>query len=210
VASDAALLANYSVLNGQFIHAAAGAGLGGSGAARVDWFANTACQDESRVLERGIPASREVIVTYSVRYQAGFVYDWRGRGPCTGNAKKLFFLYAVNGSRFDFISENHFLGMGSDYDHPLFSQNRGTTMSDEQLGDGQWHRITIHVRQSSTATATDGLIEGWIDGVQRWSYPNVASNASGGWNYFRLPATFNQGSPVTQSEWIDNVTAWVP
>jgi hypothetical protein len=114
--------------------------------ARVDWFANTACQDESRVLERGIPASREVIVTYSVRYQAGFVYDWRGRGPCTGNAKKLFFLYAVNGSRFDFISENHVLGMGSDYDHPLFSQNRGTTMSDEQLGDGQWHRITIHVR----------------------------------------------------------------
>ena len=80
----------------------------------------------------------------------------------------------------------------------------------EQLGDGNWHRITIHVLQSSTPTATDGVIEGWIDGVQRWSYRNVASNASGGWNYFHFPSTFNQGSPATQSEWIDELTVSKP
>jgi uncharacterized protein YjdB len=209
--SDAALLGNYSVLNGQYIHAASGAGLNGSGAARIDWVAGTSCQDDSRVLEKFIPATRDIVVSYTVRYTAGFTYDWRNRGPCTGNAKKLFFLYAVSGSRFDFISENHVLGMGSDYDHPLFSQNTGgSPISVEQLGDGRWHRITIRVRQSSTPTAKDGAIYGWIDGVQKWSVTGIASNASGGWNYFRLPATFNQGSPVAQSEWLDDLVAWVP
>ena len=210
VLSDAAVLANYITLNPQFIHADNAAGLNGGGALRFDWQASTGCQDQSRLIEQGIAPTREIYVSYSVRYTPNFQFDWRNYSGCTGNAKKLFFLYSVSGSRFDFISENHWLGMGSDYDHPLFAQNQGTTVSDEQLGDGSWHRITIHVLQSSTPTATDGIIEGWIDGVQRWSYRNVASNASGGWNYFHFPSTFNQGSPATQSEWVDNLTVWKP
>ena len=208
--SDAAVLGNYITLNPQYIHADASAGLNGTGALRFDWQASSACQDQSRLIEQGIEPTREIYVTYTIRYTPNFTFDWRNRSGCTGNAKKLFFLYAVSGSRFDFISENHFLGMGSDYDHPLFGQNQNSTMSVEQLGDGSWHRITIHVVQSSTPTATDGVIEGWIDGVQRWSYRNVASNASGGWNYFHFPSTFNQGSPVTQSEWIDDLVVWKP
>lgn len=210
VTSDAQVLANYTTLNPQFIHEDVGAGLGGGGALRFDWQASTGCTDQSRLIEQGITPTREIYVTYSVRYTPNFQYDWRNYSGCTGNAKKLFFLYSVSGSRFDFISENHWLGMGSDYDHPLFNQNQGGTISDEQLGDGNWHRITIHVLQSSTPTATDGIIEGWIDGVQRWSYRNVASNASGGWNYFHFPSTFNQGSPATQSEWVDDLVVWKP
>lgn len=211
--SDVAMLANYSVLNGQFIHVDAGAGIGGSTAARVDWFASTGCQDQSRVLEKGIAPTREIYAQYSVRYSPNFVFDWThsGYNACTGNAKKLFFLYAGSGSsRFDFISENHVLGMGGDYDHPLFSQTAGPAVTDEQFGDGNWHRVTIHVIQSSTPSSADGLIEGWIDGVKRWYVPNWVSNSGGGWTYFRLPATFNQGSPVNQSEWFDNLTVWRP
>lgn len=211
LASDAALLSNYITMNGESgIHADAGAGANGTGAARIDWQASTSCQDNSHLIERAMAPAQEVIISYMIRYTPNFVFDWQGRGPCTGNAKKLFFLYSASGSRFDFISENHWLGMGSDYDHPLFNQNAGPVVSDEQLGDGQWHRITIRVRQSSTPTATDGYIYGWIDGVQRWAYPNVASNASGGWVYFHFPSTFNQGSPVNQSEWVDNLTVWTP
>ena len=208
--SDAAVLTNYITLNPQYIHADAAAGLNGGGALRFDWQASTGCQDQSRLIEQGIEPTREIYVTYTIRYTPNFQFDWRNYSGCTGNAKKLFFLYSVSGSRFDFISENHFLGMGSDYDHPLFAQNQNGTMSVEQLGDGSWHRITIHVVQSSTPTATDGVIEGWIDGVQKWSYRNVASNASGGWNYFHFPSTFNQGSPATQSEWIDDLVVWKP
>jgi hypothetical protein len=214
--SDAALLSQYTLASGESgIHTDATAGLNGSGAARIDWKAqsSTSCQDDSHLIEHSFPAAQEVYVQYSVRYAPGFVFDWVGRSGgegCTGNAKKLFFLWAGSGTRFDFISENHWLGMGSDQDHPLFNQNVGPVVSDEMLGDGNWHRITIHVRQSSTPTATDGLIEGWIDGVQRWSWANVASNASGGWVLFKMPTTFNQGSPVDQSEWFDGLTIWRP
>jgi hypothetical protein len=215
--TDAAMLSQYSLMAGESgIHFDATAGLNGSGAARIDWPAQTAaggCLDDAHLIEHSFTASQEVYVQYSVRYNAGFVFDWIGRtgGPgCVGNAKKLFFLWAGSGQRFDFISENHALGMGSDNDHPLFNQNVGSVVSDEILGDGNWHRITMHVRQSSTPTATDGLIEGWIDGVQRWSWPNIASNASGGWVLFKMPTTFNQGSPVAQSEWFDGLTVWRP
>jgi len=215
-ASDAALLSQYALENGESnMHADATGGLNGSGAGRIDWQpqTSTACQDDGHLIEHSFTPSQEVYVQYSVRYNPGFVFDWVGRTGglgCVGNAKKLFFLWSASGDRFDFISENHWLGMGSDHDHPLFNQNVGPVVSDEMLGDGSWHRVTIHVRQSSTPTAKDGLIEGWIDGVQRWSWPNVASNGSGGFVLFKMPTTFNQGSPVAQSEWFDGLTVWRP
>ncbi|MDP1823519.1 MAG: hypothetical protein Q8L48_09760 [Archangium sp.] len=211
LASDAELLANYTTLNPGSIHLDPSGGLGGSGAARLDWTGSTSCADDSVLLERSFPATPELYVQFSVRYDPGFVFDWtQTSGPCSGNAKKLFFLWAVSGSRFDFISENHVLGMGSDYDHPLFAQNTGAGLSPEQLGDGSWHRVTIHTRQSSTPTATDGFIEAWVDGRLRWSHAAIATHNSGGYDLFKMPTTFNQGSPVTQTEWLDGLSLWRP
>jgi hypothetical protein len=211
--STSALYSRYITQNGEnglFLDASAG--LGGSKGLRMDWKSKSGCTDDSHFVEGIFPsAPKEIVVQYSVRYQPGFVFDWIGRGgPCSGNAKKLFFLWAGTGSRFDFISENHTLGMGSDNDHPLHSQNVGSALRPEDLADGAWHRITIRVKQSSTPTATDGSIHAWVDGVQKWKRDNIASHASGGWTLFKFPATFNQGSPVNQSEWIDNIRVWRP
>jgi hypothetical protein len=214
VLTDLLALTNYITLGVTNIHIDLGGGLGGSGALRMDWTPEAAgpCQDDSHLIERALPGTREIYVQYSVRYSPHFVFDWTqsGYSACTGNAKKLFFLWSTSGSRFDFISENHFLGMGSDYDHPLFAQNVGPAVTDEQFGDGSWHRVTMHIIQSSTPTAADGLIEGWIDGVKEWYVPNWVSSSSGGWSDFKMPTTFNQGSPVAQSEWIDDLTIWEP
>lgn len=194
------------------LHVDASGGLGGSRGMRMDWRAKSGCTDDSHFVEAVFPsAQREVVVQWSVRYEPGFQFDWIGRGgPCYGNAKKLFFLYAQSGSRFDFISENHRIGVGSDHDHPLFAPNAGPEVTPEDLTDGRWHRITLRVRQSSTPDAQDGYIHGWIDGVQRWAVNNIASHASGGWVLLKLPSTFNQGSPVNQSEWMDDLRAWTP
>lgn len=211
--STADLYSRYSTQNGESgLQLDATGGLNGSRGLRIDWRAKSGCSDDSHLIERSFAApAQEVIVQYNVRYQPGFVFDWIGRsGSCSGNAKKLFFLWAGQGSRFDFISENGALGVGSDLDHPLFAQNRGTTVRPQDLADGNWHRITLRVRQSSTPTATDGYILGWIDGVQRWSITNIASNASGGWTLFKMPTTFNQGSPIDQSEWMDGLRVWTP
>lgn len=212
IQSTAEIYTRYATQGGESgLHLDATGGVNGSRGIRVDWSAKAGCTDDSHFIEGSFTPSQEVVVQYSVRYQPNFVFDWIGRGgPCSGNAKKLFFLWAQEGSRFDFISENHVLGVGSDYDHPLFAQQAGAAVTPEALADGQWHRITLRVRQSSTPTATDGYIHGWIDGVQRWNVNNVASHASGGWMLFKLPTTMNQGSPVNQSEWMDNFRIWKP
>jgi len=41
---------------------------------------------------------------------------------------------------------------------------------------GQWECIEFHVKLSSTTSTADGLFEGWIDGVQHWSYPNIVTS----------------------------------
>ena len=213
LASDSLALAKYITLGTDGIHLDAGGGLVGSGSLRIDWTPeNDTCQDDSHLIERALPGNREIFVQYSVRYSPHFAFDWThsGHSGCTGNAKKLLFLASANGSPFKFASENHLLGMGSDDDHPLFAAKAGPRVTDEQLGDGTWHRVTMHIIQSSSPTAADGLIEGWIDGVKEWSVPRWVSASSGGWSAFRMPTTFDQGSPVAQSEWIDNLSIWRP
>lgn len=194
-----------------FTHAP-GAGPDGSAAARIEWTAREGreCRDDSRVLEAWFPESREVFIQFSVRYEPGFVFDWSAHRPCAGNAKKLFLLWAREGSRFVFISENGALGIGSDHDHPLFAQNRAVAVTPAALADGRWHRITFHIAQGSGASSHDGFLRGWIDGVQRWSYTRVRTYNAGGYYLFKMPATFNQGSPVDQVEWVDELRIWRP
>ncbi|HEV8410907.1 MAG TPA: hypothetical protein VGQ30_10380 [Gemmatimonadaceae bacterium] len=200
-------LDRYVTLGSEAIHLESGAGIGGSTAVRFDWTRSTDCRDESRLIEHAFPETPEVFLQFSVRYTRGFVFDWRGNGPCVGNAKKLFFLWSRSGSRFDVISENHAIGAGSDFDHPLFAQIGGA-LTPEALADGEWHRFTFHVRQSSTPTTADGFVYGWIDGKLKWARTAVATNNSGGYYDFKLPTTFNQGSPATQSEWLDDLRIW--
>ncbi len=210
----------YVTLGAPHLRFEAGAGIGGSGALRIDWLAlgsapvagraGGRCADDSRVLEASFAPSREVIVQYAVRYTRGFVFDWGTRGRCHGNAKKLLLLWARDGSRFVYISENGSLGVGSDHDHPLLQQNRAVAVTPSALADGRWHRLTFHLRQSSAPNRKDGAIHGWIDGVERWSHEGIATHNSGGYVLFKLPATFNEGSPVAQTEWMDDLRVWRP
>lgn len=202
----------YLTLDARPLHFERGGGVDGTGAVRIDWSTQDTtrarCADDSHVLEASFAPSREIVVSYSVRYSPGFAFDWSGRPGCTGNAKKLFLLWARAGSRFVFVSENGALGVGSDYDHPLFSQNLGTRVNPRDLADGAWHRVTLRVRQGSTTTSADGAIHGWIDGVQRWQYDNIVTHNAGGYYLFKMPATFNAGSPVAQTEWMDDLRIW--
>jgi hypothetical protein len=202
----------YVTHDATLIRFAPSGGVDGSGALQLDWMradtAGASCADDSRLIEASFPPTRALVVSYWLRYTPGFVFDWSGRQRCHGNAKKLFLLWAQEGSRFVFISENGWLGMGSDHDHPLFAQNRNATVTPQALADGQWHRITLRLRMASSATRADGSVEGWIDGVQRWQHDGIVTHNSGGYVLFKMPATFNAGSPERQTEWIDRLRIW--
>lgn len=210
---DAGRLGRYLTLGDPFVRLDPEGGINGSGAVRMDWVprrGRAGCDDDSRVLEASFEPAREIVIQFSVRYTPGFVFDWSRHRPCTGNAKKLFLLWAQEGSRFVFISENGTLGIGSDHDHPLFAQNRGSAITSAELADGKWHRITFQVRQGSASDRADGSVRGWIDGVERWHHRGVVTHNAGGYHLFKFPATFNQGSPAAQSEWVDALRVWRP
>ena len=208
--SAADALGRYITLGTEHMRIEPSAGVDGSGALRMDWQprGGMRCADDSRVIEASFEPTRELFVQYSVRYSPGFRFDWGAGGRCSGNAKKLFLLWAREGSRFVFISENGVLGVGSDHDHPLFAQHRAVAMTPAQLADGRWHRITLQIVQASAAGRADGSIRGWIDGVERWRRTGIVTHNSGGYHLFKMPATFNQGSPVAQSEWVDALRLW--
>ncbi|MHB1296939.1 MAG: hypothetical protein ACYC0B_00300 [Gemmatimonadaceae bacterium] len=203
-------LERYATLGAEHMQVEPSAGIDGSGALRIDWqpTGGIRCADDSRLIEASFEPTRELFVQYSVRYSPGFKFDWGARGRCSGNAKKLFLVWSREGSRFVFISENGALGVGSDHDHPLFAQHRAVTMTPAQLADGRWHRITLQIVQSSSAGRADGSVRGWIDGVERWRRTGIVTHNSGGYHLFKMPATFNQGSPVAQREWVDALRLW--
>lgn len=189
----------------------------GGPALRIDWPHDTTCQDDWSGIEHSIPgAPVELYVQFMVRYSPGFLFDWvhTGQGPCTGVAKKLLLIWSAdNNNRFDYVMENLTLTAGSDYESATGAsrvQNTASPMSPAQYGDGSWHRVTFHIKQSSSATATDGFLYGWIDGVARWVKPRWASGDVGGWVDLKMPSTFNSGSPAAQSEWMTNLTVWKP
>lgn len=202
----------YLTLDARPLRFESAAGVNGSGALRIDWAAadraRANCADDSRLVEASFPATRELTVSFWLRYSPGFAFDWSGREPCAGNAKKLFLLWATQGSRFVLISENGALGVGSDHDHPLLLQNVGAAFSTAELADGAWHRVTLRIRQGSSPTKPDGAVHGWIDGVRRWSYDSIVTHNAGGYYLFKMPATFNSGSPVAQTEWLDRLQIW--
>jgi uncharacterized protein YjdB len=217
--SDATMLANYATMTSPTtaMHADLTGGLNGGGALRIDWTKNTTCSDQWSGIERSIPgAPTEIYIQYSVRFTPGFLFDWihTGSSPCAGNAKKMFLVWSGdNASRFLFTAVDLNLSAESDYEAVIGAsakQNTPSPMSTAQFGDGNWHRVTFHLKQSSSTTATDGIMEGWIDGVLRWSKPNWASGSVGGWVDFKTPSTFNQGSPANQSEWMAGFTIWHP
>jgi len=39
-------------------------------------------------------------------------------------------------------------------------------------GPDRWYCLEMRVTQNSTATSADGYLQGWVDGVQHWEYPN--------------------------------------
>jgi len=85
------------------------------------------------------------------------------------------------------------------------------------LTDGDWHRITIERKTSTSDGANDGAFRVWLDGVKiidgttgrnfPLGVPATTSLflGSDGVQSFTLASTFNGGSSRAQSEYYDNI-----
>ena len=151
-----------------------------------------------------------------MRYQAGFQFDWRAAGACpTGNGKKLFLLLSESGSRLQLFSENHHIVLYTENHlvgttQPGIPERRFTEFTPEDLGRRQ---LAPHYdsRKDEFDADSDGRVPVRLDRRQSQMVQSSLRDRKQRRRYaWPTPAVFNDGSPVAQSEWMDNLSVWEP
>jgi hypothetical protein len=61
----------------------------------------------------------------------------------------------------------------------------------------QWYCLELHIKKGNP-----GIFEGWVDGVQKWNYPNINMGRSP-IQQITLLGNFRGGAPIDQSQWVD-------
>lgn len=85
------------------------------------------------------------------------------------------------------------------------------------LRDGNWHKMTLRLKEESSADAFDGIIQMWIDGVAVMdinggdsgnpygAYQRGATKRLSLFHHFQYPANINKGAQQNQDLSFDNV-----
>lgn len=84
-----------------------------------------------------------------------------------------------------------------------------------QYYKSDWHKVAVFLKLNSIANGkgvADGVIRYWLDGQELISHSNVffrtAENADMKFAYFIIGPFIGDGSPVTQTFWIDNLALY--
>jgi hypothetical protein len=166
------------------------------------------------------PSQREVWAEFYVRWSPNFTTT---NNSCAPNDHKLIF-----GDTEADLSFRWGFHVGADdgpdhsisWDLPLGSNlpNGPQTypISARSLWDGNWHVLRFHIKNSTTATSRDGVLQQWIDGVLYINATGFSTNkpaADGGGaefiNGFSFGHNKDDGPPnVLMSVWWGAIKVW--
>lgn len=167
-----------------------------------------------------MPAGNELWLEWTMKFSAGFQ---AGNTGCAGglHSHKTMLLYYDNKTaRVQYVTgrqvtKQPLLGWGGGpgaYEVQVPSVKTGCATA--SCYDGQWHTYRMHVKLSSSQTATDGVIEFWVDGTLRYQHNGIstysdrsAGSPRGFWVAY-LGANMNSGAPAKQSIWWGPVGVW--
>jgi hypothetical protein len=76
------------------------------------------------------------------------------------------------------------------------------------LWDGNWHRVRMETRLSTTSDSPDGLVRQWVDDVLIWEKVGVVIDRPGFYG-LALGANMNQGPAIPQSIWWGKWSIWL-
>jgi hypothetical protein len=103
-------------------------------------------------------------------------------------------------------------GTGDCFGSPRYSANYWRDTSIE-IPKAQWVHYEVYFKMNTITSAVgqaDGLMKLWINGKLSFNYSNIVyrtnQDATKKWATFVLAPYIGDGSPVTQSFWIDNLT----
>jgi len=75
--------------------------------------------------------------------------------------------------------------------------------------DGNWHRVRLHWKFSSTASATDGVYQLWIDEPIVYDNRSLTTTEGNAIHWLVLGANLDQGIPAgTMSLWWGRIRVW--
>ena len=119
-------------------------------------------------------AQQEVWAEFKVRWSASFTTS---NAACPPNDHKLIFGDTEAGQSGRWAL---YVGADSPPTHSLqverpnatggsggyyLNRNSNPSLSAEQLWNDQWHTVRLHIKHSTTASSTDGILQVWIDGA---------------------------------------------
>ncbi|MDD2272139.1 MAG: hypothetical protein PHP95_11015 [Desulfuromonadaceae bacterium] len=97
-------------------------------------------------------------------------------------------------------------------DNPYYSANTWKA-STASVSANAWHHVEVYLKMNSIIGGkgqSNGIMQEWIDGVQVINQSNVLyrtnQDATKKWAQFVLAPYIGDGSPITQSMWIDELT----
>lgn len=159
-------------------------------------------------LDYYFPASRQVYVGLWVKTNTEFTASNVGIGKLFflgGAFNNSYFAYAGGYGNFDktvmYNNQNsgiwnncHYTGVGGSFGDCPGGMNFFGNVNGSSLVRGQWHRIEVCRKNSTTATSRDGIIRWWVDGTLRGNYTEL--NEHGTTTYFSLNHTWDGAGNV--------------
>lgn len=156
-------------------------------------------------IEHVFPAQNEVYIRWYVKYSSNFVF------PLNNTGKQV----AISNMSTNSVHIGH---MGAEHvPHVVVQDGGGAILNQNQNGtpitvaNDRWYCFEFRLVANTSPATANGILEGWIDGVKKWSYNAVLFQTSGDmvFRYFMITGSgFNGtggGSTPEQYRWVDNV-----
>jgi uncharacterized protein YjdB len=152
--------------------------------------------------------AREVWVELYLRWSPNFTTK-NVNGCATPPAHKLFFGYVtpdLSGRwALDWGQQGH-LGVEGEWPRVGWA---AVAPSGAAYWDGNWHRVRLHWKFSSTTSASDGAYQLWIDDALVYNNQSVNTTAGTGLQWLTLGRNLDQGIPSgTMSLWWGRIRTW--
>jgi len=139
---------------------------GNSGGTRIDFNAGVS----------------EIWVRFHLKFQPGFAWtNYEGY--------KLLYFSHDSGINFNYLQigtnkANNPLAYYTQYgDQVMYTASEGYVSMYGSPANGTWHSIEIHIKSETSSGAKDGVLQMWVDGINKANYSNVNHGfKSNGWN----------------------------
>jgi hypothetical protein len=151
----------------------------GARAIRLEVLANRVSGNPPVRFDTSITPQRTVYWRWYVKYSSNYIWS-----PVATKHNEMFTNGQADNGIFNFTSNNGIsrpvityalkAGCATAADC-YFTPNMNGGFA--QFAVNRWYCVESRVTMNSTGAATDGYVQGWIDGVQYYEYPNVNLNS---------------------------------